>query len=110
MKLKHKILAIAVVAVAGINVYIANDMQEQRNNLSLMNLENIAEGFEWWDNFTEWVGEVWDATKWVCQDAVCTTTLTGQPLEGTKAVQDPNGGHLPICTCGLIVAGQTMGL
>ncbi len=43
MKLRNKILAMAVVAVAGVNVYLANDIQVQKNSLSLLNLENIAE-------------------------------------------------------------------
>lgn len=47
MKLRNKILAMAVVAVAGVNVYLANDIRVQRNELSLLNLENIAEGSEW---------------------------------------------------------------
>ena len=36
----------AVVAVAGFNTYLANDIRVQRNELSLLNLENIAEGQE----------------------------------------------------------------
>ena len=43
MKLRNKILAMAVVAVAGVNVYLANDTKTQKNSLSLLNLENIAE-------------------------------------------------------------------
>ena len=43
MKLRNRILAMAVVAVAGVNVYLANDIQVQKNSLSLLNLENIAE-------------------------------------------------------------------
>lgn len=46
MKLRNKILAMAVVAVAGMNVYLANDIRVQRNELSLLNLENIAEAEE----------------------------------------------------------------
>ena len=46
MKLRNKILAMAVVAVAGTNVYLANDIRVQRNELSLLNLENIAEADE----------------------------------------------------------------
>ena len=40
MKLRNYILAMAV---AGVNVYLANDIRVQRNELSLLNLENIAE-------------------------------------------------------------------
>ena len=43
MKLRNKILAMAVVAVAGFNTYLANDIRVQRNELSLLNLENIAD-------------------------------------------------------------------
>ena len=40
----------AVVAVAGTNVYLANDIRVQRNELSLLNLENIADADELWDH------------------------------------------------------------
>ena len=44
MKSKKLILSTVVAFVAGINVYLANDIQTQKNNsLSLLNLENIAE-------------------------------------------------------------------
>lgn len=43
MKLRNKILAMAVIAVAGVNVYLANNVQVKKNCLSLLNLENIAE-------------------------------------------------------------------
>lgn len=46
MKLRNKILAMAIVAVAGVNVYIANGNQTQNNNFSLLTLENIAEAEE----------------------------------------------------------------
>ena len=46
MKLRNKIMAMAIVAVAGVNVYLANDIRVQRNELSLQNLENIAEADE----------------------------------------------------------------
>jgi len=46
MRLRNKILAMAVVAVAGFNTYLANDIRVQRNELSLLNLENIAEANE----------------------------------------------------------------
>ncbi len=36
----------AIVAVAGVNVYLASDVIEQKNKLSLLNLENIAEAQE----------------------------------------------------------------
>ena len=36
----------AVVAVAGFNTYLANDIRVQRNELSLLNLENIADADE----------------------------------------------------------------
>ena len=43
MKLRNYILAMAV---AGVNVYLANDIRVQRNELSLLNLENIADACE----------------------------------------------------------------
>ena len=46
MRLRNKILAMAVVAVAGFNTYLANDIRVQRNELSMLNLENIAEAQE----------------------------------------------------------------
>jgi hypothetical protein len=46
MKLRNMFLAIAVAAVAGVNVYLANDIRVQRNELSLLNLEHIAEAVE----------------------------------------------------------------
>lgn len=48
MKIKRIFLGIAVAAVAGVNVYLANDIRVQRNELSLLNLENIAEALENW--------------------------------------------------------------
>ena len=46
MKLKHIIIGAAVAIGAGVNVYIANDIRVQRNELSLLNLENIADADE----------------------------------------------------------------
>jgi len=46
MRLRNKILAMAVMAVAGFNTYLANDIRVQRNELSLLNLENIADAQE----------------------------------------------------------------
>lgn len=46
MKLKKTILGMAVVAVAGTNVYLANEVRIEKDELSLLNLENIAEGQE----------------------------------------------------------------
>jgi hypothetical protein len=46
MKIRNYILAMAVAAVAGVNVYLANDLRVQRNELSLLNLENIADADE----------------------------------------------------------------
>ncbi len=46
MKLRNKILAMAVVAVAGVNVYLANDVNARNCALSLLNLDNIAEASE----------------------------------------------------------------
>ncbi len=57
MKLRNKILAMAIVAVASVNAYLANDVMQQRNDISLMNLENIAEGYEFltWNDYAGWV-------------------------------------------------------
>lgn len=52
MKLKNKIMAMAVVAVAGVNAYIADDVIAKNSEVSLLNLENMAEA-------TERAGEVW---------------------------------------------------
>ena len=46
MKLKKIILGLAVVAVAGVNAWLANDVMSAKNDLSLLNLENIAEADE----------------------------------------------------------------
>ena len=46
MKLKKTILGMAVVAVAGVNVWLANDVNARNNVLSMLNLENIAEATE----------------------------------------------------------------
>ena len=46
MKIKRLVLGMAIVAVAGVNVYKANDVMEQQNGLSLLTLENIAEAQE----------------------------------------------------------------
>ena len=49
MKLKKTILGLAVVAVAGVNAWLANDVMSAKNDLSLLNLENIAEAYEDYD-------------------------------------------------------------
>jgi len=46
MKLRNKILAMAVVAVAGVNVYLANDAKARNSVVSLINLENVADAYE----------------------------------------------------------------
>ena len=46
MKLKKTILGLAVVAVAGVNAWLANDVMSAKNDLSLLNLENIADAQE----------------------------------------------------------------
>ena len=38
---------IAVAAVASLNMYVANDVIEQRKATSLLNLENISDATEW---------------------------------------------------------------
>ena len=52
MKLKKTILGLAVVAVAGVNAYLANDVRLAKNQLSLLNLENVAEGQEYVESGT----------------------------------------------------------
>ena len=47
MKLKKTILGLAVVAVAGVNAWLANDVMSAKNDLSLLNLENVADASEW---------------------------------------------------------------
>ena len=42
-KTKKIMFGIAVAAVASLNVYVANDVIEQRKATSLLNLENISE-------------------------------------------------------------------
>ena len=49
MKLRNKILAMAVVAVAGVNVYLANDVATAKNYLSFLNLETIADAQEYFN-------------------------------------------------------------
>lgn len=44
MKIRNYILAIAVVAVAGVNVYSANATKKQANDMQLSNIEMLAEG------------------------------------------------------------------
>ena len=46
MKLKKTILGLAVVAVAGVNAWLANDVRLAKNELSLVNLENVADASE----------------------------------------------------------------
>lgn len=46
MKIKHIVLSVAVTIGAAVNVYLANDIRELTNNLSLLTLENIAEAQE----------------------------------------------------------------
>ena len=46
-KTKKIMFGIAVAAVAGLNVYVANDVIEQRKATSLLNLENISDATEW---------------------------------------------------------------
>ena len=46
MKLRNKILAMAVVAVAGFNAYLANGLNSNGSDLTLDNLENSAEAYE----------------------------------------------------------------
>jgi hypothetical protein len=46
MKIKNIVLSAAVAVGAAVNVYLANDIRELTNNLSLLTLENIAEAQE----------------------------------------------------------------
>ena len=69
MKLRNKIIAIAVVAVAGVNAYLANDMNARNNEVSLMNMENIAEAQECevselaWGTIDKWKVERCDGSR-----------------------------------------------
>ena len=53
MKLKKTILGLAVVAVAGVNAWLANDVRLAKNDLSLVNLENVADASEFLGVVTE---------------------------------------------------------
>ena len=46
-KTKKIMFGIAVAAVASLNVYVANDVIEQNNATSLLNLDNIADAGFW---------------------------------------------------------------
>ena len=97
MKLRNKILAMAVVAVAGVNVYLANDIQVQKNSLSLLNLENIADASETFDIITECdviiVNSDKTVTRMYCDDTrkSCETSNPGS--------YSPFGGPLDIVSC-----------
>ena len=46
MRFKKLLFNVAVVAVSAFNVYLVNDIRIMKNELSLLNLENIAESNE----------------------------------------------------------------
>lgn len=46
MRIKNIVMGIAVAAIAGVNVYFANNAIEHKKNVSLLTLENIAEAQE----------------------------------------------------------------
>lgn len=77
MKLKNKILAMAVVAVAGVNVYLANDVNAKNNALSLLNLENVA-----------------DASECVYVTEYTLVYSDGTPVRVTYVVCDASSDHL----------------
>ncbi len=81
MKLRNMFLAIAVAAVAGINVYKANDVMDQQNNLSLLTVENIAEAgdaFPIVECGTSSSVEAWWSNGYLCAELKSDSyTLTG---------------------------------
>ena len=95
-KLKHLVIAISVAIVAGINVYIANNVYEEKKSYSLLNLENIANAGELWDNFKEW----WNRKDYYCKPMPCYTPYGS--WYGSQLCRDPNKGlyaHPIMCLC-----------
>ena len=70
-KLKHLVISTLVAIVASINVYIANNVYEEKKSYSLLNLENIVEASE--SSFlSEYFSEGWWSRKdWRCEKVVC---------------------------------------
>lgn len=89
MKLRNKILAMALVAVAGVNAYLANDIRVQRNELSLLNLENIAEADE---VISE---EIYNITN-TSYEPKATTAVCYKTVVETKTVTNEGGGSVGI--------------
>lgn len=71
MRIKNIVLSVVVAVGASINVYIANDIHEQRNDISLLTLENIANADEHLATDCKWTSG--KNEKWECvgEDAIC---------------------------------------
>lgn len=80
MKLKKTILGLAVVAVAGVNAWLANDVRLAKNELSLVNLENVADAQEV------------KATKWSGRTTGCNYPADTYTCPELQLVSAPNSG------------------
>ena len=89
MKLKHIIIGAAVAIGAGVNVYIANDIRVQRNELSLLNLENIAEA-------DEVIAEEINNITNTAYEPKATTAVCYKTVVETKTVTNEGNGSVGI--------------